>query len=82
MHFGVTRAELRSAPKGDWRKGILAALIQKETTMRLDWISESMRMGERSSCCRSIRRTREMMGRHPDWIGMTRKVRGMSIDHD
>jgi len=47
-HFGVSRKELRSAAKGDWRKGLLAALIQKETTVRLDWISESMRMGERS----------------------------------
>jgi hypothetical protein len=62
-HFGVNREELRTAAKGDWRKRLLAALIQKETTVRLDWISESMRMGERSSCCRTIRRTREMMTR-------------------
>jgi len=81
-HFGVNREELRTAAKGDWRKGLLAALIQKETTVRLDWISETMRMGERSSCCRTIRRTREMMTRRKDWIETTRKIRKMSINHD
>ena len=35
-HFGVNREELRTAAKGDWRKGLLAALIQKETTVRLE----------------------------------------------
>ena len=50
--FGMGRAELQATAKGDWRKGVLAALIQKETTVRLDWISETMRMGQRSSCCR------------------------------
>ena len=81
--FGVHAcAELRSTAKGDWRKGVLAALIQKETTVRLDWISETMRMGERSSCCRTIRRTREMMQRRKDWIEATRKIREMSISHD
>ena len=60
-HFGVSREELRSAAKGDWRKGLVASLIQKETIVRLDWISQKLRMGERSSCCRTIRRTREVM---------------------
>jgi putative transposase len=81
-HFGVSRKELRSAAKGDWRKGLLAALIQKETTVRLDWISESMRMGERSSCSRTIRRTREMMAQRKDWIKTTKLIRKMSINHD
>ena len=81
-HFGIGRAELRSTAKGDWRKGVLAALIQKETTVRLDWISETMRMGQRSSCCRTIRRTREMMQRRKDWIEVTKKIQGMSTSHD
>jgi REP element-mobilizing transposase RayT len=59
-----------------------AFTIQKETTVRLDWISETMRMGERSSCCRTIRRTREMMQRRKDWIEVTEKIRGMSTSHD
>jgi hypothetical protein len=32
-------ATLRRARKGDWREGLLAAMIRKETIMRLDWIS-------------------------------------------
>jgi hypothetical protein len=77
-HFAVSLAELRSAAKGDWRKGVLAALMQKETSVRLDWISEAMRMGQRSSCCRTIRLTREMIPRRNEWIEATEKIREMS----
>ena len=38
-HFGIGRAELRSTAKGDWRKGVLAALIQKEG--RCAWIGSA-----------------------------------------
>ena len=75
-HSGKTQADVAAAA------GVSQALIQKETTVRLDWISETMRMGERSSCCRTIRRTREMMQRRKDWIEVTRNIRGMSISHD
>ena len=44
-HFGTDLATLRRARKGDWRKGLLAAMIQKETTMRLDWITQQLNMG-------------------------------------
>ena len=80
-HFGVSREELRSTAKGDWRKGLLAALIQKETTVRLDWIRQRLGMGERSYCCRAIRRTREVMERRRDWIAATRKIKAMSTNH-
>ena len=81
-YFGVSREELRSAAKADWRKGLVAALIQKETTVRLDWISQRLSMGERSYCCRTIRRTREIIERRKDWIGVTTKIQEMSINHD
>ena len=81
-HFGVRREELRSAAKADWRKGLVAALIQKETTVRLDWISQRLNMGDRFSCCRTIGRTREMMQRRKDWIRATKKIQEMSINHD
>ena len=51
-HFGIDLATLRRSRKGDWRKGLLAAMIQKETTMRLDWITEQLNMGTRASVCR------------------------------
>jgi putative transposase len=81
-HFGVSREELRGAAKGDWRKGLVAALIQKETTVRLDWIRQRLGMGERSSCCRTIRQIREVMERRRGWIAATRRIQGMSVNHD
>ena len=51
-HFGIDLASLRRARKGDWRKGLIAAMIQKETTMRLDWITEELKMGTRAGVCR------------------------------
>jgi hypothetical protein len=51
-HFGTDLATLRRARKGDGRKGLLAAMIQKETTVRLDWISEQLNMGTRAGTCR------------------------------
>jgi hypothetical protein len=61
---------------------VSAALMQKETSVRLDWIREAMRMGQRSSCSRTIRLTREMMPRRNDWIEATEKIREMSRCHD
>ena len=51
-HFAMDAEELKRARKGDWRKGLLAAMIQGETTMRLDWISEQLSTGTRSGTCR------------------------------
>jgi len=38
------RGRARKKAESDRRKGLVAELIQRETTVRLDW------MGERSSC--------------------------------
>ena len=38
--------------QGRLAKGLLAAMIQKETTMRLDWITEQLKMGTRAGVCR------------------------------
>ncbi len=60
-HFGTDLATLRRAPKGDWRKGLLAALIQKETTMRLDWISKQLNTGTRAGTSRLATETRRRL---------------------
>ena len=60
-HFGTDLATLRLSRKGDWRKGLLAATIQKETTMRLDWISEQLNMGTRAGVCRLAGETRKRL---------------------
>ena len=53
-HFGLRLEELKQGRKGDPRKILLAGLIQAETTVRLDWITEHLRMGTRAACCRLI----------------------------
>lgn len=75
--FGISANDLMAIAKGDWRKGILAEMVQRETTMTLDWIGEKLVMGDRSSCCRIIRRSREEMKRQKEW---QKKIK-MSINH-
>lgn len=53
-HFGIAQEELKAAPKSDVRKCLLAHLIQSQTSVRLDWISDQLGMGTRSGCCRLI----------------------------
>jgi len=78
--FGISVKDLRAAAKSDWRKGVLAEMVQRETTMTLDWISEKLAMGDRSSCCRIIRRTREDMKRKKEWRDFQRQIE-ISLDH-
>ena len=55
----VSLEELQRAAKSDWRKTLLAELVQSQTIMRLDWIRGTLNMGDRSMCCRLTRRARE-----------------------
>jgi hypothetical protein len=43
--FGVTMPDLRKAAKSDWRKGLMAEMMQRQTTMKLDWISQELENG-------------------------------------
>ena len=74
-------ADLKGAAKGDWRKGLLAEMIQRRTTMKLDWISHRLRMGERPSCCRTIRKIREEMSRQSEWRKLHERIEKMLICH-
>jgi hypothetical protein len=47
--------------KGDWRKRLLAAMVQKETTMRLDRISDQLNMGTRAGTCRLAAESRKRL---------------------
>jgi hypothetical protein len=62
-NFQTTQSELCAARKSDWRKCLLAELIQVETTMRLDWISGELGMGTRSWCGQQICQTRIRLGK-------------------
>jgi len=66
-HFALEAEELRPVRKNDWRKAVMAELIQAETTVRLDWIADRLAMGTRSGCCRLIRKTREGLRKKPGW---------------
>jgi hypothetical protein len=61
QHFGLKREELVELPKGDWRKALLATMIQRETTMKLDWISGELAMGTRAGTCRLIADTKRRL---------------------
>ena len=78
--FGISAKDRKTAAKSDWRKGILAEMVQRETTMTLNWISEKLAMGDRSSCSRIIRRTRAGMKGQKEWREWQRKIK-KSINH-
>ncbi len=80
--LGVDAEALRCEPCNDWRKGLLAELLQAETTMKLDWIRECLDMGDRSYCCRLIRKTRERLPREKSWQEARERILKMSINHD
>ena len=55
----VSLEELERAAKSDRRKTLLAELVQSQTLMSLDWIRDTLNMGDRSTCCRLIRQARQ-----------------------
>ena len=75
--YGLKLDELRKQPKGDERKSLLAAMIQDETTMKLDWISEKLNMGTRAGVCRNAKSARERAKSDKDFRAMRRAI--MSI---
>jgi len=71
--------ELKRARKGDWRKGLLAAMIQGKTTMRLDWISEQLSTGTRSGTCRLASEMRRSLERDRKLQKTMESITRMSI---
>ncbi len=80
--FGLRDEEQRRLPCNDWRKRLLAEVVQCETTVKLDWIRRRLDMGDRSYCCRLIRRTRERLAAEPMWQRKRQQVLKMSINDD
>jgi hypothetical protein len=78
----VSLAELRDEAKSDWRKPLLAELVQSQTIMRLDWIRQTLNMGDRSSCCRLIRQTRQALPERREWSRIRKQIVEMSKKHD
>ena len=70
----VSLEELQRAAKSDWRKTLLAELVQSQTVMRLDWIRNTLNMGDRSTCCRLIRQARQERPECRDWKAMRAKI--------
>lgn len=78
-HFRLAPEELEGAPKGDWRKALLASMIQDETTTRLDWISERLCMGTRAGTCRLAAQARGRITRDASLRKARREILKMSI---
>jgi hypothetical protein len=70
----VSLEELQRAAKSDWRKTLLAELVQSQTVMRLDWIRNTLNMGDRSTCCRLIRQARQERLERRDRKAMRAKI--------
>ena len=77
--MGMSLEELRAQRKGDWRKGLLAAMVQDETTMRLDWISEELKMGTRAGVCRLAKEAREAVKKDRKMAKMRKTILKISI---
>jgi len=48
-------------PKGDWRKGMLAALIRKRALVDNGWPATRLSMGARNAVSRSIKQSKEFV---------------------
>ena len=53
--FGITEEDLTAFQKGDDRKKVIAWYIRKKTSVRVEWITERLKMGVTSNFSRYIR---------------------------
>jgi REP-associated tyrosine transposase len=78
----VSLEKLQRGAKSDWRKTLLAELVQSQTVMSLEWIRGTLNMGDRSTCCRLIRQARQELPECNGWKAMRaeilRKTTGMN----
>ena len=72
--LGIGLEELRAEAKGDWRKGLVAEIVQARTTVRLDWIGERLGMGTRAGICRAVKAARERLGRDEEFAGLREQI--------
>ena len=53
--FGITEKDLLMLKKGDDRKQVIAWCIRKKTSVRVEWITQRLKMGVTSNFSRTIR---------------------------
>ena len=73
-YFELKEGELGNLPKSDERKALIASMIQRQTTVPLDWISERLKMGVRAGVCRSIKRHRERVKQDEGMARVEREI--------
>jgi len=81
-YFCLDANSLLDSAKNDDRKALIADLIQSETTMRLDWITDQLIMGTRSGVCRAISRIRRKISEDAEWRGIRDEIKSKSIIND
>ena len=75
--FGIAGEEWASLKKGDWRKGVVAALIRERALVDNGWLAENLHMGARNAVSRTIRQGREHARTHR----AARKLTKQLTDH-
>ncbi|MGB6219598.1 hypothetical protein [Haloferula sp.] len=41
----IVPGELKSLPKGDWRKRVIGMMVRRHTTVKVGWVAEELAMG-------------------------------------
>lgn len=58
--FGLSQEDWGSLPKGDWRKGLVAAQIRERAMVPNQWLAQRLLMGATGAVSRTMARTRKL----------------------
>jgi len=51
--LGLSKVDLETINKTDWRKAMIVRSIRKHSSVKLDWIAKELQMGVRSGVTRA-----------------------------
>jgi REP element-mobilizing transposase RayT len=79
---GVGTGQLKSLPKGDWRKRVIGYVVRKHTAVRVAWVAEELRMGvaTRAGVLTSHPPTRRSWG--SDWNVAANLLKELERDYE
>ena len=80
--FAVAPDDWALMKKGDWRKGIVAELIQQRALVDNGWLAEHLHLGARNGISRCVRRAQEHIRLRPKDGRLARKFRKLSSSFD
>ncbi len=77
QHFKLETAELEGLSCNDVRKCLIAELVWRNTGVRLDWVRNTLKMGDRSYCSRLIKQMKMDLSKTPNLRGEQTKIENM-----